>query len=104
MSASAQASSVESEAARQQSHGQETLEGKTDTAFHELSIPLATLKLAPQPGMSLRGDLGILRGDGTRTMQRVYWSNKATAITADVPSEAELTPKLWGTLRFRQQP
>ena len=75
--------------------------GKTDTAFYEFSIPLATLKLAPKPGLSLRGDLGILRGDGTKTMQRVYWSNKATAITADVPSEAELTPKLWGTLKFR---
>ena len=49
-----------------------------------------------KPGQTLRGDLGILRGDGTKTMQRVYWSNKATAITADVPSEAELTPKLWG--------
>ena len=31
-----------------------------------------------------------------QTTQRVYWNNKATAITADVPSEAELTPKLWG--------
>ena len=27
--------------------------------------------------------------------------NKATAITADVPSEAELTPKLWGRLQFQ---
>ncbi|HEV7866996.1 MAG TPA: hypothetical protein VGO90_04905 [Chthoniobacteraceae bacterium] len=70
--------------------------GKFDAAFHELSIPLAALGLKPEPGQSLRGDLGILRGDGTKTMQRVYWSNKATSITADVPSEAELTPKLWG--------
>ena len=28
----------------------------------------------------------------------VYWSNKATGITADVPSEAELTPGLWGDI------
>jgi hypothetical protein len=33
-------------------------------------------------------------------MQRVYWSNKATGIPADVPSEAELTPQLWGRWEF----
>ncbi len=70
--------------------------GKVETAFYEFSIPLATLGWKPQPGQTLRGDLGILRGDGTKTTHRVYWSNKATGITADVPSEAELTPKLWG--------
>ncbi len=74
--------------------------GKTDTAFYEISIPLATLGLAPRPGQSISGDIGILRGDGIRTMQRVYWSNKATGITEDVPSEAELVPKLWGRWRF----
>jgi len=78
--------------------------GKVDTAFYEFSIPLATLGLKPQAGQTVRGDLGILRGDGIRTMQRVYWSNKATAITEDVPSEAELTPKLWGTFHFIPQP
>ena len=45
-------------------------------------------------------DLGVLRGSNFQTTQRVYWSNKATAITADVPSEAELTPKLWGKWRI----
>jgi hypothetical protein len=44
----------------------------------------------------LQGDLGILRGNGFETLERVYWSNKATAITSDVPSEAQLTPRLWG--------
>lgn len=34
-----------------------------------------------------------------QTAQRVYWANKATAITADLPSEAELTPRLWGSVR-----
>jgi len=34
------------------------------------------------------------------TQQRVYWSNKATGITADVPSEAMLTPSLWGLFTF----
>lgn len=63
---------------------------------YELSIPLRLLQLDPAPGATLRGDLGVLRGSGFETTQRIYWSNKATAITADVPSEAELTPQLWG--------
>jgi hypothetical protein len=62
----------------------------------EISVPLARLAWKPKAGASYRADLGVLRGDGQQTTQRVYWSNKATAITADVPSEAELTPRLWG--------
>jgi hypothetical protein len=63
---------------------------------YELSIPLAVLNLKPLAGQALQGDVGILRGDGFETLHRVYWSNKATAITSDVPSEAQLTPRLWG--------
>lgn len=66
------------------------------TGQYEISLPLAVLGWKPKPGEAYRGDLGVLRGDGSHTTQRVYWSNKATAITSDVPSEAELTPKLWG--------
>ena len=66
----------------------------------EFSIPLATLGLKAEPGQKLRGDLGVLRGSAGETVQRVYWSNKATGITADVPSEAQLTPQLWGTFEF----
>ncbi len=70
------------------------------TGNFEISIPLATLRLQPKPGDILRADLGVLRGSNSQTTQRVYWSNKATAITADVPSEAELTPRLWGKWRI----
>jgi hypothetical protein len=42
----------------------------------------------------------VLRGDGQKTVQRVYWSNKATGLVSDIPSEAELTPQLWGTFKF----
>ena len=65
---------------------------------YELSVPLSVLGLKPAAGLKLRGDVGILRGDGTQTTQRVYWSNKATAIVADVPSEAMLMPSLWGSV------
>jgi hypothetical protein len=68
---------------------------------YELSIPLEKLGLKPAAGDSIRGDIGLLRGDGAQTLHRVYWCNKATGITADVPSEAELTPRLWGTWEFR---
>ncbi len=62
----------------------------------EISVPLTALHWQPQLGQTYRADIGVLRGAGGQTTQRIYWSNKATAITADVPSEAELTPKLWG--------
>jgi hypothetical protein len=67
---------------------------------YEFSIPVETLGLKPEPGLKLKGDVGVLRGNGFQTNYRVYWSNKATAITADVPSEAELQPGLWGTFEF----
>ncbi len=68
---------------------------------YEISVPLGLLGLSVQPGWKMRGDMGILRGNGTETTARRYWSNKATAITADVPSEAALTPHLWGTIEWR---
>ena len=67
---------------------------------YEIAVPLALLGLKPQPGMKIKADIGVLRGNGVDTTQRVYWSNKATAIVADVPSEAALTPALWGTFEF----
>ena len=67
----------------------------------EISIPLGTLGLSAQAGTRIKGDFGILRGNGFQTLQRAYWCNTATAITADVPSEAELTPRLWGLWEFR---
>jgi hypothetical protein len=73
---------------------------KAATGDFEFSIPLQVLNLKPLPGTTLRGDIGLLRGDGLQTTQRVYWSNKASGLVSDVPSEAELTPQLWGTLKF----
>jgi hypothetical protein len=73
----------------------------TDSAGnYEISLPLAILHWQPKAGDEVRADLGVLRGANFQTTQRIYWSNKATAITADVPSEAELTPKLWGKWRI----
>jgi len=68
---------------------------------YAFSIPLATLGFKPVAGEKVKADIGILRGNGLQTVQRVYWNNKATSITSDVPSEAELTPNLWGSWVFR---
>lgn len=68
----------------------------------QLSIPSETLGLKiTNRTTTLLGDLGILRGNGFQTTQRIYWSNKSTAITSDVPSEAQLTPNLWGKFSFK---
>ena len=67
---------------------------------YEVSVPLSLLNLKPKAGAVIKGDIGILRGDGTRTLSRVYWNNKATGIVSDVPSEAALTPNLWGNFKF----
>lgn len=69
-------------------------------ATFELSVPLATLALKPASGQSVRADIGVLRGNGYQTLQRVYWSNKSTGLVSDIPSEAELLPHLWGTWTF----
>ncbi len=78
--------------------------GKVKSAFYEVSVPLSALGLAPADAQAIKADIGLLRGNGFQTLQRVYWNNKATAITADVPSEAELTPALWGRWQFKTVP
>ena len=42
-----------------------------------------------------------LRGQNGATVARVYWSNKATAIVSDVPSEAALAPQNWGVIEMK---
>ena len=74
--------------------------GADGDGTYEISVPLAVLGLDPKPGLRIRGDMGVLRGDGHQTVARIYWSNKATSIMSDVPSEAELLPGLWGYWQF----
>jgi DNA-binding beta-propeller fold protein YncE len=65
----------------------------------EAAIPWKSLGVtAPKPGVRLRGDMGILQADGggMRTINRLYWAGKSQTVVADLPSEARLTPSLWG--------
>lgn len=67
------------------------------------SLPLAALGIKPQAFSSyLAGDVGVIYGSesGNGARLRLYWANKDTAITSDVPSEAALSPANWGRFRF----
>ena len=68
--------------------------------FAEAQIPWSRFGIKPTAGQELRGDVGVLKSDrgGTVTVGRHYWSNGATNLVNDIPGEADLTPKLWGTL------
>ena len=79
-----------------------TFAGSKEGEF-EVSVPLSVLGLKPERGMSLRGDIGVLRGSDFQTTQRSYWTNKAAGLTSDIPSEAELTPALWGRWEFKAE-
>jgi hypothetical protein len=76
----------------------------TNQGDFELAVSLAVLNFNPAPGQILLADVGILRGSAGQTMQRVYWHNKSTTLVSDIPSEAELLPRLWGRWYFRPPP
>ncbi len=65
----------------------------------EAAVPLEALGFTPQTGRRYRIDLGAVYSDakGDNRAARVYWSNKATGLVADVPGEILATPNQWGT-------
>lgn len=78
------------------------VDNSDDSYVLEAAIPLTALGLKITPNLRLKLDWGILVSgpDGNEVLRREYWANKATQITADAPSEAELHPELWGHVRF----
>ena len=67
---------------------------------YEVAVPLSLLGIDPSKGKTYRGDIGLVLSDGSRARARVYWHNKADAMTADVPNEARLNPSQWGVFVF----
>lgn len=70
---------------------------------YEVSISLTELGLKPKNELTIKGDIGVLRGDGDLTNARIYWNNKASGMISDVPAEAMLTPALWGVFKFSEK-
>jgi hypothetical protein len=65
----------------------------------EAAVPLELLGLKSTP-RKLTGDIGVLLGNGTATIKRLYWSNKNTTMLFDAPEESLLKPALWGELNL----
>jgi hypothetical protein len=63
-------------------------------------LPLEVLRLKVDSGTTTLGDSGLVVGDGNEARARFYWSNKASSITSDIPTEARLLPVEWGVRRF----
>ena len=68
----------------------------------EAAIPLKAIGLKATGDLRLKMDWGLLVSgpEGHDVLRRVYWANQATQIIADAPSEARLTPHLWGHILF----
>ena len=67
---------------------------------YEFSVPLSALGLSVHDGLAIRGDVGLLVGQSGVTSDRIYWHNKSASMTSDLPTEARLTPNLWGAWQF----
>jgi hypothetical protein len=68
-----------------------------------VTIPLAMLGWQPQPGTTVKMDLGYIYGDvaGNQATARSYWKNNGFSanVLKDVPSESRLEPGEWGEAR-----
>jgi len=75
-------------------------EGKTYVV--EAKIPLADIGMQVNEDMLISGDIGIITSDsmGSINTGRIYYYNKATELTSDMPSEAILNPDKWGKMKF----
>jgi len=74
---------------------------KTADGFRATAtIPLAALGWAPQPGQTVKMDVGYLFGNapGTQAAARAYWMNNGFSanVINDVPNESRLEPAEWG--------
>lgn len=64
-------------------------------------VPLSSIAKKKLPAET-RLDVGRITGDpsGAASVERSYWSNKATALMSDRPTQASVEPRLWGKVRF----
>ena len=64
-------------------------------------MPLSSIAKKKLPAET-RLDVGRITGDpsGAVSVERSYWSNKATALMSDRPTQADVEPRLWGKAMF----
>jgi hypothetical protein len=76
---------------------------QTDRYQVEAAIPLTSLGLQLNSGMTLRGDFGFISSDaaGNINTARTYWSNPQTNLVNDLPSEAWLYPNQWAPITIK---
>ena len=74
---------------------------RADGYVLEAAVPLAAIGLRPQPGATLRGDVGVIDSDagGSRNVLRTRYGDQDVAIVNDIPSEARLNPTNWPVLK-----
>lgn len=73
------------------------------SAVVEIRIPLKSIGIDnAKSGLEIGGDLGIITSDvdGMKNMARIYYFNKQTGLTSDMPSESVFYPDRLGTLIF----
>lgn len=74
---------------------------KTADGFTAIvTVPLSLLGWKPEPGKSVRMDIGYIYGNagGTIATARSYWRNNGFSanVLKDVPNESRLVPNEWG--------
>ena len=65
---------------------------------YEAAVPLSALRLAPDPGNVILGDIGVVIGDGVEAKRRIYWNNKSWVTVSDIAREAEFKPEYLGLI------
>ena len=67
-----------------------------------LRIPLKDIGLDKALGSKIKGVVGVIYSDpsGTNRASRLYWHNKKTGLVSDVPSEARIDDKNFGTIEM----
>jgi outer membrane protein assembly factor BamB len=68
----------------------------------EAAVPLRSLGIDPTGTADLRGDVGVIFADetGRNRSLRLYYYNRQTGMTADLTTEASLTPREWGAVEM----
>ncbi len=77
---------------------------RTDTGYTvEAEIPWKSLNFnAPSTETKMTGDVGLVTSDetGSKNLARIYYFNKDTGLTSDMPGEAKCYPAQWGGITF----